>query len=107
MFTLQDWINERNTTRDDPPIAPVMTEAVAGQMPSVETMLMAVDSMASEPVLIGTLHGFNVFAARDLPNNVVKIVDPNTGQEMLWFSVNHQYVEGTKIQTAARNALKP
>lgn len=105
MFTLKDWIDQRNARQAAPPMEPTMTNAVAGEMPSVEVMLMAVERIAKEPVPIGTLHGFNVFASRDVAEGVVKVVDPKTGQEMLRFTLDHKYVEGTKIQEAAREAL--
>lgn len=106
MFTLNDWISERNALRTEPSITPAMTQTVASETPSVDVMLMAVDRLAQAPVLIGTLHGCNVYADRSVAEGVVKVVDPLNGHEMLRFSVNHQYIKGTKIQEAARAALR-
>ena len=84
---------------------PMTSNIGPDKAPSVEAMAQAIERIAREPIFIGTLMGFNVYASRAVADGTVLIVDPVTKEEKIRFRVDHPLLNGTSLQETARKAL--
>lgn len=84
---------------------PMTSNIKPDKAPSAEAMAQAIERIAREPIFIGTLMGFNVYASRAIADGTVLIVDPVTKEEKIRFRIDHPYLHGTSIQETARKAL--
>lgn len=70
---------------------------------SPEEIIAALERFIKGPRIIGNLHGYPVYVDDSLPPGMIEI---RAGENTMRFSVDHPYIQGTKLEEVARAALK-
>ena len=69
---------------------------------SPDQIIAALESFLQGPRLIGNLHGYPVYVDGSLPPGTIEI---RAGERTMRFSVDHPYIQGTKLEAVARSEL--
>ena len=67
-------------------------------VPSIEDML----KIMNEPRLVGHMGGIEVWVDPSVPDNQVQF---RHGKDVVAFSVDHPYIQGTSLEASVRRAL--
>lgn len=89
----------------DPVINAVSTTTVETPPLDLDAMLETMRGLLAEPVLLGVLHGADIYLDRTMPEGELVARDGSTGAALWRVPVRHPLLAGTKLVAAAERYL--